>query len=70
MYRREADGVFYVLQVVAENTDKKTHDVTTAIMKLVDDQDREFDPSTEGSLALSMAGEQSAEPFSAQLQPG
>jgi hypothetical protein len=69
MYRREADGVFYVLQVVANNTDKKTHNVTTAIMKLVDDQDREFDPSTEGSMALSMAGEASAEPFSAQRQP-
>ncbi len=70
MYRREADGVFYVLQVGAENTDKKTHNVTTAIMKLVDDQEREFDSSSEGSMALSMAGEQSAEPFSAQLQPG
>lgn len=70
MYRREADGVFYVLQVAANNTSKTTHDVSTMLMKLLDDQGREFDPSTEGSMALSMDGEKSAEPFSAQVQPG
>ena len=70
MVRREADGVFYVLWVVAVNTSKKTHDVTTAIMKLVDDQEREFDPSTEGALALAMSGDKGAQPFSAQVQPG
>jgi hypothetical protein len=38
--------------VVAENTDKKTHSATTAITKLRDDQEREFDPSIEGSIAV------------------
>lgn len=66
----QADGVFYVLHLVAMNNDKETHDVTTTLMKLLDDWEREFDPSGEGAMALPLEGEESAEPFSAQVQPG
>ena len=65
-----ADGVFYVLRVAAANSDKTTHDVTTMLMKLLDDQEREFDPSDQGGMALALSGDQSAESFSAQVQPG
>ena len=66
----QADGMFYVLHLVAMNNDKETHDVTTLLMKLVDDQGREFDPSSEAALALAMAGDKNAQAFSAQVQPG
>ncbi len=66
----QAGGAFFVLTVRAFNNDKKTHDVTTGFIKLLDDQDREFDPSSEGASALQMAGEERIERFSVQLQPG
>ena len=66
----QAGGAFFVLTVRAFNDDKKTHNVTTGLIKLLDDQDREFDPSSEGASALQMAGEDRIERFSVQLQPG
>ncbi len=66
----QADGTFIVLRVLAKNTDKKTHDVNTSLMKLLDNQDREFDPSSNGGTALALSGDQSAELFMAQVQPG
>ena len=66
----QADGTFFVLTVRAYNNAKETHNVTTQIMKMLDDQDREFDPSTEGTSALQMSGDRRVQGFSAQVQPG
>ncbi len=68
--KTQADGTFFILTVRAINDAKKTHNVTTQIMTLLDDQDREFDPSTEGNTALMIAGDSRVQSFSAQLQPG
>ena len=65
----QADGQFYILTLRAHNSAKKTHDVNTQIMKLLDDQRREFDPSTQGLLALPADQGQSAQ-IIAQVQPG
>ena len=65
----QADGQFYILTLRAHNSAKKTHDVNTQIMKLLDDQGREFDPSTQGLLALPADRGQSAQ-IIAQVQPG
>ena len=65
----QADGQFYILTLRAHNIAKKTHDVNTQIMKLLDDQGREFDPSTQGLLALPADRGQSAQ-IIAQVQPG
>jgi hypothetical protein len=65
----QADGMFYVLRVLARNTDKETHSANTVGMKLIDNQDREFTPSSAGGMALVMSGDKTAEPFTAQLQP-
>ncbi|HEX8550172.1 MAG TPA: DUF4352 domain-containing protein [Abditibacteriaceae bacterium] len=66
----QADGMFYVLRVGAYNNAKETHSAITVGMKLVDDQEREFTPSSDGGFALAMSGDDSAKPFTAQLQPG
>ncbi len=68
--KTQADGAFFILTVRAINDAKKTHNVTTQIMTLLDDRDREFDPSTEGNTALMIAGDSRVQSFSAQLQPG
>ena len=68
--KTQADGTFFVLTVRAINDAKKTHNVATQIMKLLDDQGREFAPSDEGNLALMATGDSRVQSFSAQLQPG
>ena len=65
----QADGQFYILTLRAHNSAKKTHDVNTQIMKLLDDQGREFDPSAQGLLALPADRGRSAQ-IIAQVQPG
>lgn len=65
----QADGQFYILTLRAHNSAKKTHDVNTQIMKLLDDQGREFDPSTQGLFTLPAEQGQSAQ-IIAQVQPG
>jgi hypothetical protein len=64
-----ADGTFIVLRMAANNTDKKTHDINTSLMKPLDDRGREFDPSSQGGMALVMSGDQTAEVMMAQVQP-
>ena len=66
---QRADGQFYILTLRAHNNAKQTHDVNTQVMQLLDDQDREFDPSSQGLLALAGSGEDSAQ-IIAQVQPG
>ena len=66
---QRADGQFYILTLRAHNNAKETHDVNTQVMQLLDDQDREFDPSSQGLLALAGSGEDSAQ-IIAQVQPG
>ena len=66
---QRADGEFYILTLRAHNSAKKTHDVNTQIMTLIDDQGREFDPSTQGLLALPADQGQTAQ-IIAQVQPG
>lgn len=65
---RQADGVFYVLRMRAFNTATKTHNIRTRQMKLLDDQDREFDPSSEAGVALNASEKKPV--WSSQLQPG
>lgn len=67
-FSKSADGVFYVLRMRAFNTAKKTHNIRTRGMKLLDDQDREFDPSSEAETALNIQEDKSV--WSSQLQPG
>ena len=54
---KKADGIFIVLRVAAHNTDKETHDVNASLMRVIDDQGREFDPSIDGTEALGMSKE-------------
>jgi hypothetical protein len=65
----QADGTFIVLRVLAHNTAKETHNINTSIMKLQDNQGREYDPSSKGATALALSGDQTAEVFMAQVQP-
>ncbi len=67
-FNKSADGVFYVLRMRAFNRAKKTHNIRTRQMKLLDDQDREFDPSSEAGVALNASEKKSV--WSSQLQPG
>jgi hypothetical protein len=66
----QADGMFYILRVVASNTDKKTHTVVTSFMKLLDEQDRQFNASAQGNTALMMSGDREAKFVSMPVQPG
>lgn len=67
--KTQADRVFVVVRAFAFNQDKKTHNITTAGINLLDSQDREFDPSSNGQAALAMNGDQSVEILTAQVQP-
>ena len=67
-FNKSADGVFYILRMRAMNTAKKSHNVRTRQMKLLDDQEREFDPSSEAEAALNVEEKKSV--WSSQLQPG
>jgi hypothetical protein len=65
----QADGVFVIVRLITVNTDKETHQVTTAMMKLQDSKDREFDTSSKGTTALVMSGDQTADLGMAEVQP-
>jgi hypothetical protein len=66
----DADGIFVVVRAGAINGNKETHSVTTSLMTLLDDQGREFSPSSKGETALAMSGDPSSEMFMAEVQPG
>ena len=64
-----ADGQFFVLTLQAHNSAKKTHDVNTQAMELLDDQGREFDPSSQSFMAMAGSRGDSVQ-LIAQVQPG
>lgn len=65
----QADGTFAVVRVICINTDKKTHHITTSIMKLLDAQGREYDASDKGGSALLMTGDSTADLGMSEVQP-
>jgi len=63
----KANGVFVILDVEVENTGKSAQYLSDSLIKLVDDQDREFSASTVAAIYLKPEG--SALMFE-QINPG
>lgn len=65
-----ADGRFWIIKIVVQNSSDKGGTVATSLMKLVDDKNREFDTSSAGTTALLMSGDKTAEMFMGEINPG
>ena len=65
-----ADGRFWIIKLVIQNSSKEGGTVTTSLMKLIDGSNREFDTSSAGTTALVMSGDKSAELFMGEINPG
>lgn len=63
----KADGVFVVVSVEVENTGTRANYLSDSYIKLIDDQNREFSPTTWAAIYLKPEG--SALAFE-QLNPG
>lgn len=66
---QSADGTFVVLRMVAVNTAKKTHNLNTDLMQLLDDRARQFDASGKGQSALVMSGDPTVDLGLTAVQP-
>ena len=65
-----ADGEFVIINLVVRNEDKKSRNISASMMTLIDSEGREFQTSSTAMTALTMSGEQKAELWSTQIQPG
>jgi uncharacterized protein (UPF0333 family) len=66
----KADGVFIIVKLVVQNASKEGGTVATTLMKLIDSGGREFDTSSSGTTALVMSGDDTAELFMGEINPG
>jgi len=66
-FGEKADGIFIILDVEVENTGNSANYLMDSYLKLVDDQGREFSPSTAAAIYLKPEG--SALMFE-QVNPG
>lgn len=66
----KADGVFIIIKLVVQNASKEGGTVATTLMKLIDSAGREFDTSSSGTTALVMSGDDTAELFMGEINPG
>ena len=65
-----ADGEFVIINLVVRNEDKKSRNISASMITLIDSEGREFQTSSTAMTALTMSGEQKAELWSTQIQPG
>ncbi|MEP6488646.1 DUF4352 domain-containing protein [Microcoleus vaginatus] len=65
-----ADGEFVIINLVVRNEDKKSRNISASMMTLIDSEGREFQTSSTAMTALTMSGEQKAELWPTQIQPG
>lgn len=65
------DGLFLVINLTLTNVGDESLDITTNLLKLIDEEDREFEADTEAGIYAGQDSRISAEPISFdQLQPG
>lgn len=55
-FGKKADGIFIILDVEVENTDKSANYLTDSYLKLVDNQNREFSPDSTAAIYLKPEG--------------
>lgn len=65
-----ADGEFLIVRLVVRNDSKESRTIGASQMSVIDTAGREFHTSSEGSTALMMSGDKSAEFLATQVQPG
>lgn len=66
----QADGRFLIVRLRVQNASKEPGTVSTSLLKLIDNQDREFTKSDQGQAALGMSGDKTAKLFRGALNPG
>jgi hypothetical protein len=66
----DADGEFLIVRLLVRNDSKETRTIGASQMEVIDAAGREFRTSSEGSTALTMSGDKSAEFLMSEVQPG
>lgn len=67
--KKTAQGIYYVLTVKIANKSDSTSTFDSSMAKITDSQNRQFDHSTDGQLALGMS-QGKVDLFFQQVQPG
>lgn len=68
--RQTADGEYLIVRLLVRNDSKKTRTIGASQMSILNGAGQEFQSSSEGSTALMMTGDKSAEFLLTQVQPG
>lgn len=64
-----ANGIFYVIDLTIENKGKESENLFMPTLKIIDDQEREFDSDTGAEMYYDVGGKKAIS-FGEQLQPG